>query len=102
MPSPEATILTKWGRLTGRQWIRARHREAMDAWLTDELVEYLVENWPTPQQIEDNRRRLDQEKIANRQRNATASAISSCHRADRFRSASRARATTPATQLTIL
>ena len=30
MPSPEPTINTKWGRLTGAQWQQARYREAMD------------------------------------------------------------------------
>jgi hypothetical protein len=103
MPRPETTILTKWGRLTGQQWIRARNREAMDAWLTDELVQYLADNWPTPQQIEDNCRRLAQEKRASRQRNATASAIASCARADRARTGSDSRARTAIpTQLAIL
>jgi hypothetical protein len=103
MPSPEPTILTKWGRLTGAQWQEARHREAMDAWWTPELLEYVAENWPTPEQLAVNQRHWAQKKRADRARNATARGIASVARADRAHpgSDSRSRSTTP-TQLAIL
>jgi hypothetical protein len=79
MPSPEPTLQTKWGRLTGAQWLEARHREAMDNWWTPEVEAYVVENWPAPEQL------------------------ASVARADRDRPGSgfRSRTTTP-TQLAIL
>ena len=103
MPSPEPTILTKWGRLTGAQWQEARHREAMDAWWTPELLEYVAENWPTPEQLAVNQRHWAQKKRADRARNATARGIASVARADRAHpgSDSRSRSTRP-TQLAIL
>jgi hypothetical protein len=51
MPSPEPTILTKWGRLTGAQWQEARQREAMDNWWTPEVEAYVAENWPNPDSL---------------------------------------------------
>jgi len=103
MPSPEPTILTKWGRLTGAQWQEARHREAMDAWWTPELLEYVAENWPTPEQLAVNQRHWAQKKRADRARNATAQGIASVARADRARPASDSRPrTTTLTQLAIL
>lgn len=63
MPSPSATLLTKWGRLSGAQWLAARHRDAMDEWWTPELYAYLDDHWPTPEQVQ--RRRT---AIANRSR----------------------------------
>ena len=95
MPSPEPTIETKWGRLTGAQWQEARYREAMDAWWTNELLEYVAENWPTPEQLAVNQRHWAQKKRADRARNATAQAIASVARADRARpgSGSRSRST---------
>ena len=103
MSAPEPTILTKWGRLTGAQWMEARYREAMDAWWTDDLQAYLDEAWPTPEQLASNQRRWAQQKRAHRARTATAQAIASVARADRARpgSGSRSRSATP-TQLTIL
>ena len=68
MPSPEPTILTRWGRLTGAQWQEARHREAMDAWWTPDLLDYVVENWPSPEQLATNRRHWAQKKRADRVR----------------------------------
>ena len=103
MPSPEPTILTKWGRLTGAQWQEARHREAMDAWWTPELLEYVDENWPTPEQLAINQRHWAQKKRADRARTATSKGIASVARSDRARSRSdfQPRSTTP-TQLAIL
>jgi hypothetical protein len=103
MPSPEPTILTKWGRLTGAQWQEAKNREAMEKWWTPELEAYVAENWPSPEQLAVNQRHWAQQKRADRARNATAKAIASVARADRARpgSDSRSRSTTP-TQLAIL
>ena len=103
MPNPEPTILTKWGPLTGAQWLEARHREAMDAWWTADLLEYVVENWPTPEQLAVNQRHWAQQKRAHRARTATAQAMASVSRADHARSVSgsRPQASTP-TQLAIL
>ena len=103
MSGPEPTILTKWGRLTGAQWQEAKHREAMDAWWTTELLEYVAENWPSPEQLAVNQRHWAQKKRADRARTATAKGIASVARADRARpgSDSRSRSTTP-TQLAIL
>ena len=103
MPSPEPTILTKWGRLTGAQWLEARHREAMDAWWTADVFDYVAENWPTPEQLAVNQRHWAQKKRADRARNATAKGIASVARSDRARPrpASKPQYITP-TQLTIL
>jgi hypothetical protein len=103
MASPEPTILTKWGRLTGAQWLEARNREAMDSWWTADVLDYVSENWPTPEQLAVNQRHWAQEKRADRARNATAKGIASVARADRVRPrpASKPRSTTP-TQLAIL
>jgi hypothetical protein len=103
MSGPEPTILTKWGRLTGAQWLEARHREAMDAWWTPEVESYVAENWPSPEELAVNQRHWAQKKRAHRARTATAQGIASVARADRARSGSdsRSRSTTP-TQLTIL
>jgi hypothetical protein len=103
MPSPEPTLQTKWGRLTGAQWQEARHREAMDAWWTPEVESYVAENWPTPEQLAVNQRHWAQKKRTHRARTATAQGIASVARADRARpgSNSRSRTTTP-TQLAIL
>jgi hypothetical protein len=103
MSSLKPTILTKWGRLTGAQWMEARHREAMENWWTPEVEAYVAENWPTPEQLAVNQRHWTQEKRAHRARNATAQGIASVARADRARpgSGSRSRSTTP-TQLAIL
>jgi hypothetical protein len=103
MSGPEPTILTKWGRLTGAQWHEAKRREAMDAWWTAELIEYVAENWPSPEQLAVNQRHWAQKKRADRARTATAKGIASVALADRARpgSDSRSRTTTP-TQLAIL
>jgi hypothetical protein len=103
MPSPEPTLQTKWGRLTGAQWLEARHREAMDNWWTPDVDAYVADNWPTPEQLASNQRHWAQKKRADRARKATAQGIASVARADRARSGSdsRSRTTTP-TQLAIL
>ena len=103
MSGREPTILTKWGRLTGAQWQEAKHREAMDAWWTADLLDYVAENWPSPEQLAVNQRHWAQKKRAHRARTATAQGIASVARADRARpgSDSRSRTTTP-TQLAIL
>jgi len=103
MPSPEPTLQAKWGRLTGAQWLEARHREAMDNWWTPELEAYVAENWPTPEQLASNQRHWAQKKRADRARNATAQGIASVARADRAGSASDSRSrTTVQTRLAIL
>jgi len=103
MIGTEPTILTKWGRLTGAQWMEARHREAMENWWTPEVEAYVAESWPTPEQLAINQRHWAQEKRAHRARTATAQGIASVARADRARpsSDSRSRSTRP-TQLAIL
>jgi hypothetical protein len=103
MASPEPTILTKWGRLTGAQWLEARQRESMDNWWTPEVEAYVAENWPTPEQLASNQRHWAQKKRADRARKATAQGIASVARADRARPGSgfRSRTATP-TQLAIL
>jgi hypothetical protein len=103
MSGPEPTILTKWGRLTGAQWLEARNREATDAWWTPEVEAYVAENWPSPEGLAVNQRHWAQKKRAHRARTATAQGIASVARADRARSGSdsRSRSTTP-TQLAIL
>jgi len=102
MTTPEPTILTKWGRLTGRQWIEARTREAMDAWWTPEVTAYVLQHWPTPEQIEINRRTWAQQKRTHRNRTATAKAIADVARADRARTGSGSRLRTAPSQLSIL
>jgi len=82
MTTAEPTILTKWGRLTGAQWLEARHQEAMDAWWTPAVEQYVNDHWPTPQQIEANRRNLAQEKRAQRNRILKARAIADIARSD--------------------
>jgi hypothetical protein len=103
MSSPEPTILTRWGRLTGAEWLKAWHREAMDSWWTPEVEAYVAENWPTTEQLAVNQRHWAQKKRAHRARTATAQGIASVARADRARSGSdfRSRSTRP-TQLAIL
>jgi hypothetical protein len=98
VPLPEQTILTKWGRLTGAQWLAARQREALDKWWTPQLDAYLADNWPTPEQIQANQRHWAQQKRAARRRTATAQAIASVALADCLRS----RAPAPPQQLAIL
>jgi hypothetical protein len=103
MPSPEPTILTKWGRLTGAQWLEARYQHELAQWLTDELLEYVVEFWPTPEQLAVNQRHWAQKKRADRARSATAKGIASVARADGARPGPgpKPRSNTP-TQLAIL
>ena len=71
MSSPEEpTILTRWGRLTGAQWLQARHEEMMDEWFTADLEAYLAAHWPTTEQISANRQRSRREaRIKRRQAN---------------------------------
>jgi hypothetical protein len=73
MQSPEAaepTILTRWGRLTGAQWLQARYEEMMDEWFTADLEAYLAAHWPTAEQIAANRQRSRREaRIKRRQTN---------------------------------
>jgi len=66
MQSPEPTILTRWGRLTGAQWLQARYEQIMDEWFTDDLEAYLAEHWPTSEQIAANRQRSRRETKAQR------------------------------------
>jgi hypothetical protein len=66
MQSPEPTILTRWGRLTGAQWLQARYEEMMGEWFTADLEAYLAAHWPTAEQIAANRQRSRKETKANR------------------------------------
>jgi hypothetical protein len=97
MARPEPTILTKFGRLTGREWIRARFQESMDAWWTPQLDAYLAEAWPSPEQIEANARHRAQAKRTQTLRLHTAQAIADCARVDRAasKSGSQAQSATP-------
>lgn len=94
------TFLTKWGRLTGQQWILARFNEALDEWWTPGLAAYLEENWPTPEELQQRSRWRQQQE----RRLRTAKAIADCARVDRASPGSgyRPRPTAPAHQLTIL
>ena len=75
----------------------------MDAWWTPELLEYVAENWPTPEQLAINRRHWAQKKRADRARTSTAKGIASVARTDRARSGSGSRSQTATpTQLAIL
>ena len=46
MQSPEPTILTRWGRLTGAQWLQRRYLHELDEWLTDEALHYIYNRIP--------------------------------------------------------
>lgn len=46
MNSPEPTILTRWGRLTGVQWLQARYQHELAEWLTDEALHYIYTRTP--------------------------------------------------------
>lgn len=95
----DPTFLTKYGRIDSRTYFWRRYQEELERWLTPELLAYLDEHWPSPEQIEVNRRVWAQKKRANRNRMAATSGIASIARADRARPASRLR---PTTQLSIL
>jgi hypothetical protein len=101
MSSTEPTILTKWGRLTGAQWLEARHQEAMDAWWTPAVERYVNDHWPTPQQIEAHIRNLAQEKRAQLNRILKARAIADITRSD-FQPRPKPKPVTQPQQLAIL
>jgi hypothetical protein len=47
MSSPEeTTILTRWGRLTGAQWLQRRYQHKLNEWLTDEALHYIYNRIP--------------------------------------------------------
>lgn len=46
MSSPEPTILTRWGRLTGTQWLQRRYQHELAEWLTDEALHYIFTRTP--------------------------------------------------------
>ena len=46
MSSPEPTILTRWGRLTGKQWLQRRYQHELAEWLTDEALHYIYTRTP--------------------------------------------------------
>lgn len=46
MSSPEPTILTRWGRLTGTQWLQRRYQHELAEWLTDEALHYIYTRTP--------------------------------------------------------
>jgi len=98
----DQTILTKWGRITGEEWLWRRRQEELERWWTREVEAYVIEHWPTPEQIEANRRAWAQQKRAQRNRTATAKAIADVARADRARPGSGSRLRTAPSQLSIL
>jgi hypothetical protein len=67
----EPTILTRWGRLTGAQWLQARYEQMMDEWFTADLEAYLAAHWPTAEQIAANRQRSRKETKANQRKAST-------------------------------
>ena len=104
MAAADRTFLTKWGRLTGQQWILARFNEELNNWWTPGLDAYLERHWPTPEQIEERGRyrvALTGEKDG---RMRTAKAIADCARTDGYgpNGPIKPRTTPPATQLNIL
>ena len=46
MSGPEPTILTRWGRLTGKQWLQRRYQHELAEWLTDEALHYIYTRTP--------------------------------------------------------
>jgi hypothetical protein len=46
MAKPEPTILTKYGRVTGREWIRRRFYSEFDEWLTTSKLHYIFTRTP--------------------------------------------------------
>jgi hypothetical protein len=42
----EPTILTKYGRITGQQWIRRRFYEQFNDWLTPQALHYIFTRTP--------------------------------------------------------
>jgi hypothetical protein len=53
----DPTILTKWGRVTGQQWLRLRYLEELNEWLSDEKLHYIFTR--TPFRDECNREIID-------------------------------------------
>jgi hypothetical protein len=98
----QQTILTKWGRLTSQEWLWRRYQEEAGRWWTPEAERYVLDHWPTPEQIEDNRRAWAQQQRAQRNRTATARAIADVARADRARPRSGSQLRTAPSQLSIL
>ena len=45
-PMADRTILTKYGRITGQQWIRQRFYEQFDDWLTPQALHYIFTRTP--------------------------------------------------------
>ena len=41
MEPAERRFRTKWGMLTGSEWIEARYREQLNKWLTPEALHYI-------------------------------------------------------------
>ena len=75
MSRPKAydpTFNTKWGRITSQEWFWRRRQEELERWWTPEVEAYVIKHWPTPEQIEANRRAWAQQKRAQRNRTATA------------------------------
>lgn len=59
-----------------------RFQRKLEEWLTPDLLNYIEDNWPSPEQIEINSRIRTQKQIAHRNRMATASAIATNYRVD--------------------
>lgn len=46
MTEKEPTLLTKYGRVTGREWIRRRFYAEFDSWLTTSKLHYIFTRTP--------------------------------------------------------
>ena len=42
----DPTIITRWGRLTGPQWLQQRYQHELDEWITDEALHYIYNRIP--------------------------------------------------------
>ena len=89
MKASERRFLTRWGMLTGPEWILARQRHEMDRWWRGGVETYVMEAWPSSEQIQGNRRQAaeerEQERLErerDRRRQLKARAIADCARTD--------------------
>lgn len=89
MRATERRFLTRWGMLTGPEWILARQKHEMDRWWGGAVESYVREAWPSPEQIQVNRQQAAeqseqerQERERDRRRQLKARAISDCARTD--------------------
>jgi hypothetical protein len=89
MKASERRFQTRWGMLTGPEWILARQKHEMDRWWRGPVEAYVMEAWPSPEQIQENRRQAAEEREQERQererdrcRRLKARAIADCARTD--------------------